>query len=140
MLPSINSRTLWWYSDSARSDGIHVSSLQLERIHLSQRLFVERSINLGEWIDSGWKGTRQSPTTLLHTSESFLVKIQMKKNLMMITRFVRKCIVAIIGNVIRMPSVGLKYPEHRIWDCNSGKRSHLRSSPIILCQEVAKIE
>ena len=59
VLPLSNSRTHWWYSDNARTDGIHVYSLQLERVHLSQRLFVERSIYLGEWIDSGWKRLRQ---------------------------------------------------------------------------------
>ena len=66
--------------------------------HLSQRLFVERSFYLGECIDSGWNRKRQTKaSSLLHTSESFLVKIQMKKNLMMVTLFLRRCIIKRIG-------------------------------------------
>ena len=34
-LPSSDSRTLWWYSVNAGTDGVHVCSLQLERVHLS---------------------------------------------------------------------------------------------------------
>ena len=106
-LPSSNSRTLWWYSDNAGTDGIHVHSIQLERVHLSQRMFVERAIYLGEWTDSRWKRKRQSTeSSLLYTSESFLVIIQMKKNTMMTTHFLRKCVDTVIGNVIRMPFVG----------------------------------
>ena len=68
VVPWSNSRPLWWYSENVRNDVIHMYSLQRERIHLSQRLFVERSIYLGEWIDSGWKTKRQSTTSsLLHT-------------------------------------------------------------------------
>ena len=141
LLPQSNSRTLWWYFECARTDGIHVHSLQLERVYLSQRLFVECSIYLGEWIDSGWIGKRQSPTSsLLHTAEPFWWRSRWRKNTMMITRFLRKCIITVIGNVIRMPSIEQNYREHKIKDCNSGKRSHLRSSPIILCQEIAFIE
>ena len=51
----------------------YVHSLQLERVHLSQRLFVGCSIYFGWWIDSGLKGKRPSPTSSLrHTFESFL--------------------------------------------------------------------
>ena len=32
------------------------------------------------------------------------------------------------------------YPERRIKDCNSGKRSRLQSSPVTLCQEIAFTE
>ena len=58
----------------------YVHSLQLERVHLSQRLFVGCSIYFGEWIDSGLKGKRPSPTSSLpHTLESFLWKSRWRK-------------------------------------------------------------
>ena len=45
-----------WYSDRARTDGIHVHSVQLERVYLSPE-FVRGKFNLS-WsvVDSGWKG------------------------------------------------------------------------------------
>ena len=67
-----SSWTLWWYSDSARTDGIQFYFLKLDRVHLSKRSFVERSIYLREWVDSQWKTKRQNKAnSLLHTSESF---------------------------------------------------------------------
>ena len=69
-VPSSNSWTPWWFSGNAGADGIHVCSLKQERLHFSQRLFVARSIYLGEWTDSGWTRKRQSTTSnLLHTPE-----------------------------------------------------------------------
>ena len=48
-----------------------------------------------------------------------------RKNPVMITQFLRKCIITFIGNVIRMPFVGSNYPDHKIKGCNSGKtKSH----------------
>ena len=108
-LPSGNSRTLWWYSDNAGTDGIHVYSSQLERVHLSERLFVERSVYLGERTDSGWKRKRQSTaSSLLCNSELFSWKSRWKKNSMMISQFLGKCIITVIGNDITMSFSGLK--------------------------------
>ena len=79
-LPSSNSRTLGWYSDNARTDGMHVYSSQLERVHLSERLFLERSIYLGERTDSGWKRKRQSTaSSLLCNSELFSWKSRWRR-------------------------------------------------------------
>ena len=58
MLPSSNSRTPLLYSDNAGTDRIHVYSLQVERVHISQSLFVERSIFLGERIPDGKEVTK----------------------------------------------------------------------------------
>ena len=40
-LTSSNSRTLCLYSGNCGTDGVHVHSLQQERVHLSQKLFME---------------------------------------------------------------------------------------------------
>ena len=69
------------------------------------------------------------------------VTTQMKRNLMMIiTLSLRVYITKLIGNAIKMQCIGQNYPELKIKDCNSGKRSHFRSSPKILCQEIAFTE
>ena len=47
----------------------------------------------------------------------------------------RKYITKFVGNTIKMLYIGLNYPELKIKDCNSGKRSHLRSSTLTLGQE-----
>ena len=52
----------------------------------------------------------------------------------------RKHTTKLIGNTIKMPYKWKHYPELKIKDCNSGKRSHLRSSPMTVCQEIAFTE
>ena len=61
----------------------------------------------------------------------------MKKNPMMTTQFLEQCTTTVIGNLTRMKFIGLSYPEHKIKDCNSGKRSHMQSSYTVRCQQIA---
>ena len=60
---------------------------------------------------------------------------QMKRNLRMITLFLGKYNTKLIGNTIKMQYIGQNYSEHRIKDCNSGKRSDFQSSPMRHCAE-----
>ena len=62
-------------------------------------------------------------------------EIPMKKNSVMITQLLKKCTITAFGNGIRMPFIGQNYPEHKIENCNLGKRSHMQSSHTVLCQQ-----
>ena len=71
---SSNPGTLWWCSNKSRNNGIHIYSLWLERIYLSQEIFMECSIDFEEWTDSGSKkGKRQRPDkqSFSHPLKSF---------------------------------------------------------------------
>ena len=140
MLFTSYSGTLWWYSKKTRNDGIHVYSLLIEGVHLSQMNFVEFSIHFGEWIDSG---EEKRMTKLDKQSSSHLwinsVTTQMKRNFMVITLFLRRYITKLVGNAIKMQYIGYIYPERRIdhHQRHSAKRLHrpcdfseLRSSDI----------
>ena len=47
---------------------------------------------------------------------------QMKKNLMMITLFLRRYIIKLVGNAIKLRYIGRNYPGRRIKDCDPGKQ------------------
>ena len=71
VLSTSNPGTLWWSSDKTRNDGTHDNSSSLERVYLSQGIFIGCSIYFGEWTNSGRKGKRQFPTiSLFYTSGS----------------------------------------------------------------------
>ena len=67
-------------------------------------------------------------------------KIQMKKHPVRTSQFPGKCITTAIRNMIKTPFIGWNCPEHKIKDCNSGRRSHMLSSYTVLCQQIASVE
>ena len=85
-------------------EGSRMKRVELERVSLSE--VVRGMIYLWEWNDSGWKGLRQSTTSNISLASEILLLRNQMKNPVMITRFFRKCIITVIGNVIRMPFVG----------------------------------
>ena len=101
-------------SNSPWVDGICSNSLPLETVCLSQRLFFQPSIYPGEWIDSGWTWGRQRTTDWLSSSHhlTLLGEIPMKKNLVMITPFLKKR-TTVIGSDIKMPLQGKIVPSTR---------------------------
>ena len=121
-------------------DGIHVKSSQ----YLSQRLFVERSICLGERTDSGCEknATKHGKAVFFTPADPFFGENQdeeephddhaVPQKVHHDSHWTR--------NQDDVYWIKLSYPEHKIKDCNSGKQSHLRSSPTVLCQETASSE
>ena len=78
-----------------------------EYIFLRGFLCIFQSI-LGSGIFPGRKENDRARQTVffLHTSESIRQTTQMKKNLMVITRFLRRYITKLIGNAIKMQYCG----------------------------------
>ena len=81
----------WWFFSN---------SLQLDIVYFSQRLFFQHSLYNGERVDM--EATKDGRLSSSHHVTLFFAEIPTKKNLLMITQFLKKCTTTVIGNEIKM--------------------------------------
>ena len=104
----------------------------------SQRLFVERSIYLGEWIDSRWKTKRQSTTSsLLHTLQNFWEQSRRRRIQQRRIEAEKKYTIMANGSLIRTSSAGSTWPGHKKGDYFFGKQGLTPSMITIQCPPTA---